>query len=654
MSVQKDANKFILELLKENKIDKAVAIHILKKLNVKKEDVAVIGIACRLPGANNPKEFWNILETGADCIRPFPEERRRDIDVFLSEEEAQLPDPYFIGGFLDEIDKFDAGFFNISKEDAEVMDPYQRLFLETAFEAIEDAGYSGDKIRGTRTGVYVGTDHTHKFRFSYLNDLVGNPDANAKMGSWSSILAGRVSNFLNLKGPSVVVDTGCSSGIYALHSACLAIQAKECDLAIAGGINLFLFPSLNNTIQDEGILKANETGVFDRGTLGTLTGEGIVALLLKPLSKAIEDNDSIYAVIKGVATNNNGSNSGLMEMSSESLAEVMTQSWRNAGLDPATVSYMETQGVATPLGDSIEVSALNSVLRASTDRKQFCALGSLKGSMGHLVGTTGLAAVLKVILAMQHKKLPPSINFKQPNSMIKFYNTAFYVNDQTRDWEQGEHPRRAGVNCYSFNGTNVHVVLEESPVKEQASTQEEPIELFTLSARKPEILRQLIRNYVRFLESDGKSYSLEDICYTANTGRGHYECRVAMLSTDAQDLLDKLNHLLIWGLESGSKLGIAYKEHRVAASRAAWSEGSLSESDIRQISRKANEKIKQYRDAALTEKPLLLQEILQYYVDGARISWADLYGKTTRRRVHLPVYPFERTRYWLDGKRLGR
>ncbi|MEC0599326.1 amino acid adenylation domain-containing protein [Bacillus spizizenii] len=618
-------NQYVLEQVKEKKMDREMALRILKGLTDKSKkdqnDIAIIGISCRFSKANNVKEYWNNILHRVSCIREFPSQRRKDVDPLLQQINENS---YFKAGFLDEIDKFDSAFFRISPREAKLMDPKQRLFLETAYHAFEDSGYSGEKLQGSDTGIFVGHDHSGDLKFSYAS-LVKDADMIAMTGTYPGILASRTSYIFNLKGPSLVVDTACSSGLVSVHLACEALKNKECSMALAGGVNLFLRPENIGTMNEIEAENA-KISVFDKDAKGTAWGEGISAIVLKPLNKAIEDQDHIYAVIKGSAINNDGASNGITAPNAESQEKLITHAWKNAKINPETISYIEAHGTGTILGDPIEIKGITNAFKKHTDKKQFCGIGSVKPNIGHTVGASGMASLIKACMALKEKVIPPSINFNEPNPLINFLNSPVYINDSVREWKKSEAPRRAGVSSFGFSGTNCHLVLEEAPEIKNDSASTHVKELFTLSAKNIEVLRDLAENYHCFITEE-HDLKLSSLCYTANTGRKHWEYRICFMVKDIEELKTKIKKFLSHSIDlDGKKL--SYREER----------------ELKMV---ANQKIDAYKNSGNADEALLT-EISSLYERGVDFNWDNLYEGDRRRKVSLPGYTFVRERHWID------
>ncbi|HEX3048180.1 MAG TPA: beta-ketoacyl synthase N-terminal-like domain-containing protein, partial [Bacillota bacterium] len=566
---------------------------------------------------------------------------------------------YVKGGYIQDIDKFDAAFFRITPKEAMFIDPLQRVFLEVAYEAMEDSGYGGLALYGAKVGVFVGKDHTNSTMYKYVTE----PDEMQLTGSWAGILASRISYLYNFRGPSLVIDTACSSGLVGLHEACHALNKGECDVAIAGGIHVQIFADLKDGPRVMGMVESSDEHVrtFDKKASGTVWGEGAGALILKPLSKAIADRDHIYAVITGSAINNDGAGSGLTAPNADAQKELLIRTWEEANIDPETISYIEAHGTGTHLGDPIEIKGITSAFEEFTTKKQFCGIGSAKTNVGHLVAASGIASVIKVILALKNKAIPPTINFESPNPYINFLNSPVYVNDRIHPWNSTPGaPRRAGVSSFGFSGTNCHLVLEEaprnasSPFHETAAPQVIPPgpHILTLSARNQNVLQELLRRYQSFLEQNTEA-ALADICYTANTGRGHYAYRIALEVTSLEDAKQKIARLLGGAPETIREPGIyfgAYKTVSINGPRSAGNE--LTENDRRQLTTTANQKLKEHLVAGTAMLPDSIAELCRFYIKGADIHWDELYQDQHLYKISLPTYPLERIKCWAGPNNL--
>lgn len=608
------------------------------------EAIAIIGMSAKLPLAKDLDEFWRNIKIGVDCVTEFPESRRKDIDSYLCYTgKAGKGIKYNEGAYLQEIDRFDYRFFRVSLRDACLMNPRQRLFLETVWGAIEDSGYGGERLAGSKTGVYVG----------YIGDIEGykygqmvseTEGSFSAAGILSSTIASRISYFLDLKGPSMLVDTACSSSLVAMHLACQGLRNGDCDVAIAGGVKLNILPmETANKVGTES--SDGRARTFDDHSDGTGDGEGVVAILLKPLKKALAEGDNIYAVIKGSAVNQDGTSMGISAPNVASQEEVIVRAWEHARVDPETIAYIETHGTGTPLGDPIEIDGIQKAFKGYTEKKQFCAIGALKTNIGHLYDAAGIIGVVKAVLALKHRQIPPSIYFNKPNRKINFAESPVYVNLKLAPWKANGQPRRCGVSSFGFSGTNCHMVLEEATESIAVKNPpEDRLKVFTLSAKSEGSLRRLVERYRNFLKKDVRP-ALEDICYTANTGRGHYSHRLAILLQDEEELKEKLEQIR-FSIDNES--GIFYGEHRIVPeTRNVRESGEITENEIRGLDKEANAGIKEFVEGGSADGRLL-EDICEAYVRGAKIQWENLYIPGTRHKVSLPTYAFERKRCWIE------
>ena len=506
------------------------------------DPVAIIGVGCRLPGADRPELFWQLLRQGVDAITEVPPDRW-DVDAFYDPEPA-TPGKMNTrwGGFLDRVDQFEPEFFGISRREAELMDPQQRLLLEVTWEALENAALAPDGLSGSRTGVFVGISNSDYTRLSYgdLADLT----AYSATGTCLSVAANRLSYLLNLRGPSMAVDTACSSSLVSVYLACRSLLSGECDLCVAGGVNLILTPEGTVTFSQARMMAADgRCKTFDARADGYVRGEGCGMVVLKRLSDALPDGDNVLAVIRGLAVNQDGLTNGLTAPNGPSQQAVIRQALADAGVEPAEISYVEAHGTGTSLGDPIEVRSLKTVLMKGRSQQQPLWLGAVKTNIGHLESAAGIASLLKVILSLQHREIPPSLHLTELNPLISLGGTPISVATRCTRWSVGR--RLAGVSAFGFGGTNCHIILEEAPQVEPAaavsaiSPVERPEHLLTLRAKSEPALRALAGDYQAYLESHGET-SLADICYTANTGRSRFPHRLALTAKTTAQLRERL------------------------------------------------------------------------------------------------------------------
>jgi len=521
-------------------------------------DIAIVGMSCRFPGAKNTDAFWNNLQDGIESISFFSD---REIEL---EEPNWIEHPNYVKAspILPDIDLFDAEFFGYSDKEAELMDPQHRLFLECAWEALEIAGYNPENYQGA-VGVYGGSSPStylvnnisHSLGASPASPLLthclfrGTKDVHTDLGNGRDYLPMRVSYKLNLTGPSVNVQTACSTSLVAVHLACQSLRSGESDLALAGGVSIFV-PHKTGYLYQEGMMLSPDghCRAFDAQSQGTLFGSGVGIVALKRLDEAIADGDKIYAVIKGSAINNDGAvKVSYTAPSIEGQIAAISDALAMANIDPRTVSYVETHGTGTPLGDPIEIAALTKAFRQSTNSQDnnFCAIGSVKTNIGHLDVTAGIASLIKTVLALHNKAIPPSLHFTEPNPNIDFEHSPFYVNTALTPWEAKVTPLRAGVSSFGMGGTNAHVVLEEAPKQVKSRSpqakikSERSVHILTLSGKTEQAVAESVHNYVTYLKSHQEA-EIADICFTANSGRQHFNHRLAIIASSTQDLLEQL------------------------------------------------------------------------------------------------------------------
>src|SRR5215813_1325237 len=483
----------------------------------KVEPLAIVGIGCRFPGGvNNVDTFWKLLQDGVDAITEVPPDRW-DIDAYYD------PDPDApgkmstrYGGFLGPVDTFDALFFGITPREAVSLDPQQRLLLEASWEALEHANQAAERLFKSSTGVFFGISSSDYSRVVLQSGELSRIDAYFGSGNALSTAAGRLSYTLGLTGPSLAVDTACSSSLVSVHLACQSLRLRECDLALAGGVQLHLAPEASICFSKARMLSADgRCKTFDAAADGYVRGEGCGVIVIKRLSDAIADGDNVLALIRGTGVNQDGPSGGLTVPSGPSQEAVIRQALANGGVEPSQISYIEAHGTGTALGDPIEVGALGTVF--GRERPQYAPLviGSVKTNFGHLEAAAGIAGLIKTVLALQHGEIPSHLHFKQPNAHIPWDKLPVVVPTQRMSWPSGERPRLAGVSSFSFSGTNAHVVLEEAPIPEPVHLDvERPLHLLTLSAKTDAALSQLAGQYAHHLAASS-SLPLGDLCFTA-------------------------------------------------------------------------------------------------------------------------------------------
>jgi acyl transferase domain-containing protein/acyl carrier protein len=505
-----------------------------------KEPIAIIGMAGRFPGARNVEELWQNLRQGVESISFFGDEEMVSAGV----DPALLADPQYVkaSSVLDDIELFDASFFGFSPREAETTDPQHRLFLECAQEAIDAAGYDPQTYAGL-IGVYAGSSMSSYWE----NNLRSNAAVMEAVDSYQALLGNdkdfvptRVSYKLNLKGPSINVQTACSTSLVAVHLACQSLLNGDCDLVLAGGVTVKVPAKAGYRYQEEGILSPDgHCRVFDAKAQGTVPGMGVGIVVLKRLSAALADGDTIHALIKGTAINNDGSlKVGYTAPSVEGQSKVIAAAQEAAGVGAETITYVEAHGTGTILGDPIEVAALTQAFRASTGAEGYCALGSIKSNLGHLDAAAGVTGLIKAVLQLEHQEIVPSLHFEQANPEIDFARSPFYVNTRLRRWERNGAPRRAGVSSFGIGGTNAHVVLEEPP-QPKPTTPSRSWHLLTLSAKTESALEKSTSQLAAYLEHHS-DVDLADVAYTLHVGRTAYTYRRALVCRDIEDAFQAL------------------------------------------------------------------------------------------------------------------
>lgn len=619
----------------------------IKSNNYRKSDIAIIGMAAKFTKADDAEEFWENIRDGRDCVSDCPEYRKKDVEKYLDFCEISTEDRrYRKAAYINDIDLFDYEFFKISPREAILIDPSHRLFLQTAYSALEDAGYAGKDLDGSKTGIYVGfpTEFSNKVYQNIISETCPSLALDSFSGNLPAILPARLSYYLNLKGPSLLIDTSCSSSLVAIHLACQGIVNGDCELAIAGGINIITVPIVNEVVEAIGIVASDgRTKTFDDNCDGVGQGEGIGAIFLKPLHQALNDGDNIYAVIKGSAINQDGKSIGITAPNAVSQEEVIVKAWGAAGIDPETISYIEAHGTATKLGDPTEILGIKKAFRQYTDKKQFCAIGSVKSNIGHTIGAAGVAGIIKAVMALKYKHIPASIHFNQANKKIKFEDSPVYVNDRLQKWNK-DWPRRCGVSSFGVSGTNCHVVLEEAPnTKETPADHIRSPQILTLSAQNFSILKELVYKYRRFLKKCNTP-DLFDLCYTANTGRKYFNCRLAMFVTDKLDLIKKIDYLSEADFENVELDNSYCNEIWLSYNSRNIDKKNLNQNTLNM---EISLKIKEFISGGFSDKEII-NYFCRLYVDGAEIDWNNLYGDVKGHRVSIPTYPFKRTRCWVD------
>ncbi|MBF2022301.1 MAG: type I polyketide synthase [Hydrococcus sp. C42_A2020_068] len=525
------------------------------------EPIAIIGMGCRFPGgADNPEAFWQLLRDGVDAITEVPSDRWNINTYYDSNPDTPGKICNRYGGFVPHLQEFDAQFFRMAPREALSLDPQQRLLLEVSWEALENAGLAPDKLMGSQTGVFIGicsTDYWHRLLSRKPTEI----DAYLTTGNTHSMASGRLSYIFGFNGPSLSIDTACSSSLVAVHLACQSLRNQECNLALAGGVNRILAPEASINFSKAKMLSSDgRCKTFDASADGFVRAEGCGAIVLKRLSDAVAAGDNIFALICGSAVNQDGRTSGLTVPNGLSQQAAIEQALKNSRIEPHQIDYIETHGTGTALGDPIEIGAIGEVFGKERSSDRPLIIGSVKTNIGHLEAAAGIASLIKVVLALQNEEIPPNLHFQVPNPHINWKELPIKVPTQRISWLRGEKPRLAGVSSFGFNGTNAHVVVRESgvvgaglsensrnlatvnlknPPLQKSEVIERPLHLLTLSAKNEKALRELAQRYAIFLESH-PFLEIGDICFTANTGRSHFDYRLGIIASSVAQLREKL------------------------------------------------------------------------------------------------------------------
>ncbi|MCY1033274.1 SDR family NAD(P)-dependent oxidoreductase [Corallococcus sp. BB11-1] len=590
------------------------------------DDVAIIGMACRFPGANTPWEFWDNLARGRSSVREVPAERWDGEAFYSRDPDAPNRGVSKWAGFIEDADKFDAPFFRISPREAELMDPQQRILLELAWSCMEDAGYAASRLKGSQTGVYVGVCN-----FDYkeaLEKSVATIEAHLSTGTYGTLIPNRISYEFDFKGPSIPVDTACSSSLVALHEAVRALQRGECAQALVGGVSVLCSPTYFVAFSKAGMLSPDGACMtFDHRANGYVRGEGAGLVLVKPLRQALADGDRIRGIIKGTAINHGGKAASVTSPSAFAQSRVIVDAVRRAGVAPERIRYLEAHGTGTPKGDPIELHGIQRAFQSLSGasgaalEEASCGIGSAKTNIGHLEAAAGIAGLIKVLLSMEHRALPGLLHFERLNPRIRLEGTPFYVVDSLQEWKASpdDAPRCAGVSSFGFGGVNAHVVVEEyrEPLHEPsgASTPQ----AIVLSARTQDRLQAHARALLAFLEAPSAApWNLADIAFTLQR-RESLEVRAAFETDSLPGLKAGLDRLARGDTDEEG----LFRGKATAAPQDADAARPLAED--------AN-----------------LRELIRGWVSGLPVDWRTLRTVGPRPRlVSLPTYPFERLRYWL-------
>jgi acyl transferase domain-containing protein len=613
-----------------------------------KEPIAIVGVACRFPGAEGVDAFWEVLRRGLDCITEVPADRW-NMDAYYDAAPAGAGKSYCRwGGFLEQGDSFDAKFFDISAHDAMRMDPQQGLVLETAWQALESAGILPRSLAASRSGVFVGISNSDWDRM-WSRDT-RRLDVAYVSGASYSVAANRISYFLNLQGPSVAVDTACSSALTAIHLACQSLLTGECELALAGAVHLILCADKLIAFSDgKSLARDGRCKTFDARADGSVWGEGCAVLVLKRLSCARQAGDPIVGLIRGSAIGHYGLSNGIGAPSGPGQQSIVDRAIDAAGLRPEDLSYVETHGASTPVGDAIEVKALMALLSRGRPPGRRCVIGCVKGNIGHLEAAAGMAGVVKTLLAMKHEHLPPTMHFRELSSHLPVAGTAFAIHSQGLPWPRAATPRRAGVSAFSFGGAGAHVVLEEAPSEsarlEPGEPSRTPLPL-VISARSRGSLLALANRYLEYLSrlavEDDTAGAFAEVCRTAALCRTHFLHRLALVAERPREARELL-HGILAASDYDEVKAISRAPRRAPPLKlvpGAWA------GDAEALAKALPGCVLTTGQPNMDAAAPLAEVVAAAYLRGQPVHWNALFGSVPANRRALPLYAFERRRHY--------
>lgn len=613
-----ETQKLILELLMQKKITPVQA----KTLAATGggtgfPGVAVIGMSGKFPMADSPEELWSILETGRSCEQNVPE-TRWTISSLKPEDRNFVSKGCFIRG----AEEFDPLFFNISPAEAPLIDPRQRLFLMEAWKAFEDAGYSMNELSGKNCGVYVGVQQG-----DYIERLAGKTDACMAAGNNLSLIPSRISYFLNLKGPAAAIDCACSSSLVCVNMACDSIVAGECEMAVAGGINIMASPHMYISLGRAGMLsKSVGCHTFDEEADGIIIGESVNAVILKRLDRALSDGDHIYGVIEGYGSRQNGRSNGITAPNGAEQAKLIAGVYEKYGIHPGDITYVEAHGTGTKLGDPVEAEALIRAFRKFTNKSGYCRIGSIKPNIGHTLAAAGTSSLIKTLLCFRHRKIPGLGKLNRLNHLVPFDGSPFTINRRWEDWNPASGRRLAAISSFGMSGTNAHLVLGEYISKQPRRSPEKlPLYLIPLSAASAVSLKSRCGDLLAYLKVPGEKVEMTDLSYTLCHGRTHFNHRMIFIVKDAEELKARLAEVTgSFDKAPGpySKIPAGHDEQPIGGLPALISLDAV----------KAGE---------------LLHRLADRYLKGAEIGWSALFAQSGCKRVSLPAYRFDLSRYWV-------
>jgi 3-oxoacyl-[acyl-carrier-protein] synthase II len=623
---EKKLCKYILSELKNGNITKGTAIELVKQINYtdpQDSEVAVVGIGCRFREADDYESFWDLLINKNTAVDRCAKKRVYAMEKILPDGILGDIKGHSKGAYIDNLYDFDYQLFDFTHENATILAPGQRIMLEAAYRTLEDAGYLGERLKDNDTGVYIGNNFTPELLLSHASMIaqLGAGGFEAIMYNWSSGLATRITKQFDLKGPSYVVDLSCASSSVAIFNAYKAILDKQCDSALAGGINITLKPNIRVPGTDDWIFEHENDVVqrdYDDNTGGVYHGEAAAALFLKPLKKAIQDGDRIHAVFKGGSFNNNGSDGGFTGNSVAAIKDVLISAVKETNINIEDVGCFDGEGSSDKHEEMLQTSGLSEGIKILTNKRQFCTMGSISPNMGYLQAAIGVFCAIKGILALKHNSIPPLYHFIKPTSLLNFASTPFFVNDIPVEWKKQPGIKRcAGIYSFGYGGNNLVTFFQEAPEAEILEDIKED-ELFILTAKSGYSFNKTIDSYIEFLEKKPESRFV-DICYTASVGRAIYSnFRLAVIANGSEDL-----HLKLKAFRDGKILEkVYYQSNEEAGTKAVRPEPRF--------------------DALLLNRDF--ENIAAEFCKGSNMSFSKMYANKKVRICTLPNYIFDRKR----------
>ncbi|NEW09012.1 SDR family NAD(P)-dependent oxidoreductase [Paenibacillus sp. SYP-B3998] len=614
----------------KNGLDRDIINNPFEKIS---EPIAIIGISGRFPQADTVESLWNNLKDRKECITEVPKDRWDWREYYGDSHNEIGKSNSKWGGFLTNIDRFDPLFFKISPKEAHIMDPCQRLFLEEAWHALEDAGYMGELIKGKSCGVYVGIEEgEYGFMVRQEGQFYSNQNA---------VLSARIAYALDLTGPNLSITASCSSGLVALHQACQALRHDDCEMALVGGINLFVSPMVHVGMSMLDLLSpTGKSYVFDDRADGLVPSEAVAVVLLKPLSKAIRDKDQIYGCIKGSGVNYNGKGHGIMSPNPLRQAELINNTFDKYQIDPLNIQYTIASSVGTKLGDAAEIDGLRKAF-SKYSNEQYCSIGSIKPLIGHTFAASGIVSLLTMLMAMKEQTILGLHNYKNSNENIDFSKTPFIASTSDQPWtRQKNQPRLGAISTSANSGTNAFAVIEEYIKPPEERNKHKSIHqsrIFIFSATDNERLQVVVKKLLEYIECNDKIL-LSDIAYTLQVGREAMACRLAIVATSKDELIQAMNNYLN-SVQAKNEI-----ESSVPFFTGNVEDGYLKAQALSSI---------KYEEALLQEfvKKNNLEIIAMHWTKGGKMTWESLYETEDGRRISLPTYPFKNERYWITTEK---